>query len=129
MACVLTTSGGVYQWNLKELVPRKRFSATGNDKVLSSAVNGSGPALLIIVTDLRYRSGRFERKWDYLVFAGQRYAEKCQGSEGDGHNSCYVYFRMHVSSRTQMTRGHCYTQHPTEEVLLFNPTICGKTVS
>ena len=39
MAVLLTTSAGVFQWNLKELVPRKKFNASSNDGILSSAVN------------------------------------------------------------------------------------------
>jgi hypothetical protein len=46
MAVLLTTSGGVYLWNLKELVPRKKFVSTGSDGVLCSAVSPNGiPAI------------------------------------------------------------------------------------
>jgi hypothetical protein len=46
MAVLLTTSGGVYLWNLKELVPRKKFVSTGGDGVLCSAVSPNGiPAI------------------------------------------------------------------------------------
>jgi hypothetical protein len=50
MAVVLTTSGGVFHWNLKELVPRKRFTASNDDGILSSAMNPDGISLLTRLT-------------------------------------------------------------------------------
>lgn len=50
MAVVLTTSGGVFHWNIKELVPRKRFSASNDVGILSSAMNPDGISSLTRLT-------------------------------------------------------------------------------
>ena len=42
MAALHTTSGGVYQWNLKELVPRKKFASSNNDGIVSAALSPDG---------------------------------------------------------------------------------------
>ena len=42
MAALLTTSGGVYDWNLKELVPRRKFVASGAEGIVCSALSPNG---------------------------------------------------------------------------------------
>jgi hypothetical protein len=42
MVVLLTTKEGVFQWNPKELITRKKFTKSGDDEILSSALRPDG---------------------------------------------------------------------------------------